>query len=106
MGENEAELVLTISDLLPHLAQKQVEKKLEEAVTAEDLNIIIGSRPGEWVRWIWGAGEQSPCFWPAIIMDVVDAGPAILSMHSPFEISSKIDIYAFFEAFKAFYGKL
>jgi len=44
MGENEAEPVLTISDLLPHLAQKQMEKKLEEAVLAEDLNLIVGSQ--------------------------------------------------------------
>jgi len=35
-------------------------------------------------------------------MDVVDCGPPVLSMHSPLEISSKIDIYACYEAFNAF----
>jgi aspartyl aminopeptidase len=35
-------------------------------------------------------------------MDVIDFGPAVLSMHSPFEITSKADIYATALAFKAF----
>jgi aspartyl aminopeptidase len=36
-------------------------------------------------------------------MDVIDCGPPILSMHSPFEISSKIDIYSTYEAYRAFF---
>jgi aspartyl aminopeptidase len=36
-------------------------------------------------------------------MDVVDVGPALLSMHSPFEISHKADIYASVAAFRIFY---
>ena len=36
-------------------------------------------------------------------MDVVDAGPALLSMHSPMEISSKADIWSTYGAYKAFY---
>ncbi len=35
-------------------------------------------------------------------MEVIDCGPALLSMHSPLEISSKIDIYSSYEAYKAF----
>jgi aspartyl aminopeptidase len=35
-------------------------------------------------------------------MDIVDMGPAILSMHSPFEISSKADAYSTYLAYKAF----
>jgi aspartyl aminopeptidase len=35
-------------------------------------------------------------------MDVIDCGPALISMHSPLEISSKIDIYSSYEAYKAF----
>jgi aspartyl aminopeptidase len=35
-------------------------------------------------------------------MDVIDCGPGLVSMHSPMEISSKIDIYASYEAYKAF----
>jgi aspartyl aminopeptidase len=36
-------------------------------------------------------------------MDVIDFGPAVLSMHSPFEITSKADIYATAQAFKTFF---
>lgn len=36
-------------------------------------------------------------------MDVVDAGPALISMHSPMEISSKADVWATYRAYIAFY---
>ena len=35
-------------------------------------------------------------------MDIVDMGPALLSMHSPFELSSKVDTYATYLAYRAF----
>ncbi len=35
-------------------------------------------------------------------MDVIDCGPPVLSMHSPLEISSKVDIYSCYEAYSAF----
>lgn len=38
-------------------------------------------------------------------MDIVDMGPPVLAMHSPFELVSKIDLYATFKAYKAFYEK-
>lgn len=47
VGENADDLVLTISDLLPHLAKDQMEKKLGEAIKGEGLNALIGSRPGD-----------------------------------------------------------
>jgi aspartyl aminopeptidase len=37
-------------------------------------------------------------------MDVLDVGPGILSMHSPFEISSKADLYTAFMAYTSFYS--
>ena len=37
--------VFTITDLLPHLAQEQMEKKLKEGISGEDLNLLIGSIP-------------------------------------------------------------
>jgi aspartyl aminopeptidase len=37
-------------------------------------------------------------------IDVVDAGPPLLSMHSPFEIVHKGDLYMAFKAYKAFYA--
>lgn len=35
-------------------------------------------------------------------MDIIDFGPGVLAMHSPFEISSKMDIYATVQAYKTF----
>ena len=35
-------------------------------------------------------------------MDIIDFGPPVLGMHSPFEIASKADLYATFKAYKAF----
>lgn len=38
-------------------------------------------------------------------MEIVDMGPAVLAMHSPFELASKIDIYSAYKAYKAFYER-
>ena len=35
-------------------------------------------------------------------MNVVDAGVAVLNMHSPMEIVSKADVYEAYQAYKAF----
>lgn len=35
-------------------------------------------------------------------MNVVDCGPALLSMHAPFELCTKIDIYMTYKAYRAF----
>lgn len=45
IGEKPDEPVFTIGDLLPHLAYKQIEKKLSEAFEAEKLNVILGHIP-------------------------------------------------------------
>ncbi len=45
IGEDEGDTVFTITDLLPHLAKEQMEKKMNEAVTGESLNILCGSLP-------------------------------------------------------------
>lgn len=37
-------------------------------------------------------------------VDVIDVGVPVLSMHSPFEVTAKIDIYSAYLAFKAFYN--
>ncbi len=43
IGEDGADPVLTINDLLPHLAAKvQADKKLKEAIPAEKLNVLVG----------------------------------------------------------------
>jgi len=35
-------------------------------------------------------------------MDVIDSGVALLNMHSPWEVSSKADIYEAYRGYKAF----
>ncbi len=35
-------------------------------------------------------------------MDIVDAGPPVLSMHSPFEVAHKADLYMTYKAYRAF----
>ncbi len=49
-----------------------------------------------------GGGGTVAKFLAIYGMDVIDIGPPVLSMHSPFELTSKADMYATVEAFKAF----
>lgn len=49
-----------------------------------------------------GGGGTVACFVAGMDVDVVDLGVPILSMHSPFELSSKLDIYNTYKAFQAF----
>ena len=50
-----------------------------------------------------GGGGTVALFLAAYGMDVVDAGPALLGMHSPFELSSAADIYSAKLAYQAFF---
>lgn len=45
IGEDENDTVFTITDLLPHLAADQMQKKMSEGITGEGLNILSGSIP-------------------------------------------------------------
>ncbi len=45
VGAGENDPLFTITDLLPHLAADQSQKKLSEAIPAETLNLLVGSRP-------------------------------------------------------------
>lgn len=47
IGDDESDPVFYITDLLPHLAKDQNDKKLSEAIEGEGLNVIIGSLPAE-----------------------------------------------------------
>lgn len=47
IGEEDDDLTFVITDLLPHMARKQMEKKLSEGIEGEDLNLLIGSIPFE-----------------------------------------------------------
>ena len=45
IGEDEADPVLYITDLLPHLASEQSKRPLSKGIKGEELNVLIGSRP-------------------------------------------------------------
>jgi aspartyl aminopeptidase len=51
-----------------------------------------------------GGGGTVAKFLAELNMDVVDAGPALISMHSPMEISSKAEVSSTYNAYKAFYS--
>lgn len=36
-------------------------------------------------------------------MDVIDCGVPVISMHSPYEVTSKYDIYSAYEGYKSFF---
>ncbi len=50
-----------------------------------------------------GGGGTIAMFLAFFGMDVIDCGPAVLSMHAPFEIASKGDLFHTYKAYKAFY---
>ena len=76
----------------------------------------------EYVAWIRGVWNQAEVVWQAAGMgkideggggtiakflakrgmEIVDAGPALLAMHAPFEIMHKSDLYSTYQAYKAF----
>ena len=47
IGEDENDPIFTITDLLPHLAQDQMQKKLSNGINGENLNLLVGSIPLE-----------------------------------------------------------
>jgi len=53
-----------------------------------------------------GGGGTIAQFIANLNVDVIDCGVAILSMHSPFEVASKVDVYMAYKAYKTFYTNL
>ena len=49
-----------------------------------------------------GGGGTVAKYFSRLGMEVIDLGPAVISMHSPFEVSSKIDVYSSYLAYNAF----
>ncbi len=63
----------------------------------------IAWQTGELGKVDEGGGGTVAKFLAEYAMDVIDCGPALLSMHSTFEVSSKADVYAAYEAYRAFF---
>ena len=64
----------------------------------------ISWQTGELGKIDQGGGGTVAKFLAKFGMNVLDCGPAILSMHSPFEVSSKADVYMTYLGYKAFYS--
>jgi len=50
-----------------------------------------------------GGGGTVAKYFASYGMDVVDAGPPLLSMHSPFEVAHKADLFMCYRAYKSFF---
>ncbi len=73
--------------------------KLRECFNAADVTWQMG----ELGRVDLGGGGTIAYMLAEYGMDVVDCGPALLSMHSPFELCSKADVYMTYKGYKAFF---
>ena len=79
--------------------------------SAETLSKVIDILDRDGVYWQAGelgavdvgGGGTVALYVAGLDVDVVDLGVPILSMHSPFELASKLDIYNAYRAFCAFY---
>ena len=52
-----------------------------------------------------GGGGTVAKFMASYGLEIIDCGTALLGMHSPFEISSKADVYMTYRAYKVFLTK-
>lgn len=79
--------------------------------SAETMAKVIGMMEDAGVYWQngelgavdAGGGGTIAKYVAHMDVDTVDLGVPILSMHSPFELASKLDVYNTYRAFKAFY---
>ena len=58
--------------------------------------------PGEWDDL--GGGGTIAYILANKGMDVIDCGVPVLSMHAPYEVTSKFDVYCAYETYKAFWN--
>ena len=59
IGEDEEDPIFTITDLLPHLAQDQMEKKLKNGIDGEDLAVLLQLKSPR-VIYDWESGMKIP----------------------------------------------
>ncbi len=55
VGDDAGDPVFCVSDLLPHLGNKQMEKKASEVVEGENLDVLIGNKP-----LVLGGNQEEP----------------------------------------------
>lgn len=67
-----------------------------------DKNEVIW-QTGELGKVDAGGGGTVAAYIANLDVDVIDVGVPVLSMHAPFEVTSKIDVYMAYKAFSAFF---
>ena len=60
------------------------------------------SRRPSWAAWTWAAAGTIAYLCAKYGMNVIDSGIAVLSMHAPFEVVSKVDVYEGYRGYCAF----
>jgi aspartyl aminopeptidase len=72
-------------------------------------NILIKNdiswQTGELGKIDIGGGGTIAMYMSRYGMDCVDAGPCVLGMHSPYELTSKVDIFSAYQFYKAFFNE-
>ena len=68
--------------------------------TLDDANIVW--QTSELGRVDLGGGGTVAAYIAELDVDTIDIGVPVLSMHAPFEITSKLDVYEMYRAFGAF----
>ena len=69
----------------------------------EDAGVLW--QTGELGRVDLGGGGTVAQYIANLNVDVVDVGVPVLSMHAPFEVVAKLDVYMAYRAFKAFFDQ-
>ena len=69
-----------------------------------DENEIIW-QTGELGKVDFGGGGTVALYVANLNVDVVDIGVPVLSMHAPFEVTAKNDVYIMYKAFDVFFSK-
>lgn len=64
----------------------------------------IAWQTGELGKVDAGGGGTVAAYLANLNMDVIDIGVPVLSMHGPFEVTSKIDVFMAYKAFKTFFN--
>ena len=68
--------------------------------TLDDANVVW--QTSELGRVDLGGGGTVAAYIAELDVDTIDIGVPVLSMHSPYEITSKLDVYEMYRAFGAF----
>lgn len=67
------------------------------------MTMMLYGRLVSWGKVDQGGGGTVALEVARLNADVIDVGVPVLSMHSPFEVVSKLDVYMAYKGFKAYF---